>query len=97
VQLFLGEAEVLPLPGSVFGAAVSFGQAQRVRRPLLALPVSAQPLYVRVGINSGTFIGPVESVRAEYCMQSILGSLERQRIAGLRHRVPDRSCRSAAQ
>jgi ABC-type antimicrobial peptide transport system permease subunit len=110
--LLLGEVEMLALPGSVLGAAVSFGLAQRARLLMPALPVSTQPLYGRLGVNSGAFIGlvadepparrasrldPVDSLRAGYGMQSIIGSLERERIAGLRHRVPDRTRRSAAQ
>jgi len=57
--LLLGEAEMLALPGSVLGAAASFDLAQRARLLMPALPVSTQPLYGRLGVNSGAFIGLV--------------------------------------
>ena len=80
LRLFLGEAVVLAVLGSVLGVAVGFGLAQLIRLLVPALPVSTPLLYVLLAVASSAVIGlvagvlparrasrldPVESLRAE--------------------------------
>ena len=78
--LFLGEAVVLAVLGSLLGVAIGFGLAQLIRAALPALPVSTPLLYVLLSGASSALIGlaagvlparhaarldPVEALRAE--------------------------------
>jgi len=55
--LFLGEAVVLALLGSVLGVAIGFGLAQLIRAFVPALPVSTPVLYVLLALASSALIG----------------------------------------
>jgi putative ABC transport system permease protein len=78
--LFLGEAVVLAVLGSLLGVAIGFGLAQLIRAALPALPVSTPLLYVVLSVASSAVIGlaagvlparhaarldPVEALRSE--------------------------------
>jgi putative ABC transport system permease protein len=78
--LFLGEAVVLAVLGSLLGVAIGFGLAQLIRAALPALPVSTPLLYVLLSVASSAVIGlaagvlparhaarldPVDALRAE--------------------------------
>ena len=78
--LFLGEAVVLAVLGSLIGVAIGFGLAQIIRAALPALPVTTPILYVLLAVASSAVIGlaagvlparhaarldPVEALRAE--------------------------------
>ncbi len=80
LRLFLGEAVVLAVLGSVLGVAVGFGLAQLIRLLVPALPVSTPLAYVVLAVASSAVIGlvagvlpaqraarldPVDSLRAE--------------------------------
>jgi putative ABC transport system permease protein len=80
LRLFLGEAVVLAVLGSVLGVAIGFGLAQLMRLLVPALPVSTPLGYVLLAVASSAVIGllagvlparraarldPVESLRAE--------------------------------
>ncbi len=80
LRLFLGEAVVLAVLGSVIGVAVGFGLAQLIRLLVPALPVSTPLAYVVLAVASSAVIGlvagvlpaqraarldPVDSLRAE--------------------------------
>ena len=80
LRLFLGEAVVLAVLGSLLGVAVGFGLAQLIRLLLPALPVSTPLLYVLLAVASSALIGllagvlparraarldPVEALRTE--------------------------------
>ncbi|MBA4178238.1 MAG: peptide ABC transporter permease [Leptothrix sp. (in: Bacteria)] len=78
--LFLGEAVVLAVLGSLLGVAIGFGLAQLIRAVVPALPVSTPLLYVLLSVASSALIGlaagvlparhaaqldPVQALRAE--------------------------------
>lgn len=80
LRLFLGEAVVLAVLGSLLGVAVGFGLAQLIRLLLPALPVSTPLGYVLLSVASSAVIGllagvlparraasldPVEALRSE--------------------------------
>jgi putative ABC transport system permease protein len=62
LRLFLGEAVVLAVLGSLLGVAVGFGLAQLIRLLLPALPVSTPLLYVLLAVASSAVIGLVAGV-----------------------------------
>jgi putative ABC transport system permease protein len=78
--LFLGEAVVLAVLGSLLGVAIGFGSAQLIRVVVPALPVVTPILYVVLAVASSAVIGlaagvlpargaarldPVEALRSE--------------------------------
>lgn len=78
--LFLGEAVVLAVLGSLLGVAIGFGLAQLIRAAVPALPVHTPLLYVLLSVASSAAIGlaagvlparhaarldPVEALRAD--------------------------------
>jgi putative ABC transport system permease protein len=80
LRLFLGEAVVLAVLGSLLGVAVGFGLAMLIRLFLPALPVSTPLPYVLLSVASSALIGllagvlparraarldPVEALRSE--------------------------------
>ena len=62
LRLFLGEAVVLAVLGSLLGVAVGFGLAQAIRLALPALPVSTPLPYVLLAVGSSALIGLVAGV-----------------------------------
>ena len=62
LRLFLGEAVVLAVLGSLLGVAVGFGLAQAIRLAIPALPVSTPLLYVLLAVGSSALIGLVAGV-----------------------------------
>ena len=62
LRLFLGEAVVLAVLGSLLGVAVGFGLAQAIRLLLPALPVSTPLLYVLLAVASSAVIGLLAGV-----------------------------------
>lgn len=80
LRLFLGEAVVLAVLGSLLGVAIGFALAQAIRLALPALPVSTPLPYVLLAVASSAVIGllagvlparraarldPVEALRSE--------------------------------
>jgi putative ABC transport system permease protein len=78
--LFLGEAVVLAVLGSLLGVAIGFGLAQLIRVALPALPVATPIVFVLLAVASSALIGlaagvlparhaarldPVEALRSE--------------------------------
>ena len=78
--LFLGEAVVLAVLGSLIGVAIGFGLAQLIRVALPALPVATPIVFVLLAVASSALIGlaagvlparhaarldPVEALRSE--------------------------------
>lgn len=78
--LFLGEAVVLAVLGSLLGVAIGFGLAQVIRAAMPALPVSTPWIYVLLSVTSSAIMGlaagvlparhaarldPVDALRAE--------------------------------
>lgn len=55
--LFLGEAIVLAMLGSVLGVAIGFGLAQLIRVAVPALPVATPILFVLLAVASSALIG----------------------------------------
>jgi len=55
--LFLGEAVVLAVLGSLLGVAIGFGLAQLIRAAVPALPVHTPLLYVLLSVASSAAIG----------------------------------------
>jgi putative ABC transport system permease protein len=62
LRLFLGEAVVLAVLGSLLGVAIGFGLAQLIRLALPALPVSTPLLYVLLAVASSAVIGLLAGV-----------------------------------
>ena len=62
LRLFLGEAVVLALLGSVLGVAVGFGLAQGIRLLLPALPVATPLRFVLLALASSALIGLLAGV-----------------------------------
>lgn len=62
LALFLGEAVVLAVLGSLAGVAIGFGLAQLIRLLVPALPVSTPLLYVLLSVASSALIGLVAGV-----------------------------------
>jgi putative ABC transport system permease protein len=60
--LFLGEAVVLAVLGSLLGVAIGFGLAQGIRMAVPALPVVTPVLYVFLAVASSAVIGLVAGV-----------------------------------
>ena len=55
--LFLGEAVVLAVLGSLLGVAIGFGLAQLIRVALPALPVATPIVFVLLAVASSALIG----------------------------------------
>ena len=62
LRLFLGEAVVLALLGSLLGVAVGFGLAQGIRLLLPALPVATPAQFVLLALASSALIGLLAGV-----------------------------------
>jgi putative ABC transport system permease protein len=62
LRLFLGEAVVLAVLGSLLGVAVGFGLAQLIRLFVPALPVSTPLPYVLLAVASSAVIGLLAGV-----------------------------------
>ena len=60
--VFLGEAVVLAVLGSLLGVAVGFGAAQLIRVFVPALPVTTPLLYVLLAVASSAVIGLLAGV-----------------------------------
>jgi putative ABC transport system permease protein len=62
LQLFLGEAVVLAVLGSLLGVAVGFGLAMLIRLFVPALPVSTPLPYALLAVASSALIGLLAGV-----------------------------------